>query len=132
VPSCANDFLLRTILRDSWSFDGYVVSDCDAVDTIYNNQCVPFFSSHDRTLVADVCVGVCGRCLFDGCSHFTKTPEGACAVALHAGTDLNCGDFYQKHLGKAHSEGRVTGTPPGPPKSHLRPSLHDTRHTTHT
>ncbi|ELR20723.1 betaxylosidase [Acanthamoeba castellanii str. Neff] len=78
VPSCANDFLLRTILRDSWSFDGYVVSDCDAVDTIYNNH------------------------------HFTKTPEGACAVALHAGTDLNCGDFYQKHLGKAHSEGRVT------------------------
>ena len=42
MPSCANDFLLRTILRDSWSFDGYVVSDCDAVDTIYNNQCVPF------------------------------------------------------------------------------------------
>jgi hypothetical protein len=58
VPSCANDFLLRTILRDSWSFDGYVVSDCDAVDTIYNNQCVPFFSSHDWVLVANVCVCV--------------------------------------------------------------------------
>jgi beta-glucosidase-like glycosyl hydrolase len=40
VPACANDFLLRTLLRDSWGFEGYVVSDCDAVDTIYSNQYV--------------------------------------------------------------------------------------------
>ena len=24
VPSCANDWLLKTTLRDSWKFDGYV------------------------------------------------------------------------------------------------------------
>ena len=28
VPSCANDWLLGTLLRDSWQFDGYVTSDC--------------------------------------------------------------------------------------------------------
>ena len=27
VPSCANEWLLGTLLRDSWQFDGYVTSD---------------------------------------------------------------------------------------------------------
>jgi beta-glucosidase-like glycosyl hydrolase len=44
-----------------------VVSDCDAVDTI--------ISGH----------------------HYTSTPEDTVAVALHAGTDLDCGGFYQQH-----------------------------------
>ena len=30
VPSCANEWLLKTLLRESWQFDGYVTSDCDA------------------------------------------------------------------------------------------------------
>ena len=29
-PSCANEWLLGTLLRESWQFDGYVTSDCDA------------------------------------------------------------------------------------------------------
>ena len=36
VPSCANDWLLTTLLRDSWGFDGYVTTDCDAADDVYN------------------------------------------------------------------------------------------------
>lgn len=31
VPTCASPFLLTQQLRDYWGFDGYVVSDCDAV-----------------------------------------------------------------------------------------------------
>ena len=29
-PSCANEWLLKDVLRDAWAFDGYVTSDCDA------------------------------------------------------------------------------------------------------
>ncbi len=29
-PCCANSWLLRTLLRGAWGFDGYVTSDCDA------------------------------------------------------------------------------------------------------
>merc|ERR1712091_202344 len=28
VPSCANDWLLSTVARRAWRFDGYVTSDC--------------------------------------------------------------------------------------------------------
>ena len=37
VPSCANDWLLGTLLRDSWQFDGYVTSDCDADSDVFNS-----------------------------------------------------------------------------------------------
>ena len=33
--------------------------------------------------------------------HYTSTVEDTVAVALHAGTDLNCGDFYLKHTQEA-------------------------------
>ncbi|MGJ4801884.1 glycoside hydrolase family 3 C-terminal domain-containing protein [Luteimonas sp. SDU82] len=33
-PACASGLLLKDILRDAWSFKGYVVSDCDAVTDI--------------------------------------------------------------------------------------------------
>jgi beta-glucosidase-like glycosyl hydrolase len=52
---------------ESYHLDGFVVSDCDAVDTI--------ISGH----------------------HYTSTVEDTVAVALHAGTDLDCGGFYQQH-----------------------------------
>lgn len=29
--------------------------------------------------------------------HYTSTVEDTVAVALHAGTDINCGQFYSKH-----------------------------------
>ena len=61
APACANTMLLRDHLRDAWHFDGYVVSDCAAV--------------------ADVNTG----------HHYAPDMAHAAAVAVKAGTDLECG-----------------------------------------
>jgi len=37
-PACANQFLLQDQLREKWGFQGYVVSDCDAVRNIFNGH----------------------------------------------------------------------------------------------
>jgi Glycosyl hydrolase family 3 N terminal domain len=61
VPSCADNYLLQTILREYWGWtaeDQWVTSDCDAVQNIY--------SPH----------------------NYTDTPEQAVADALNAGKSL--------------------------------------------
>ena len=65
-PACANDFLMKDQLRGAWGFNGYVVSDCDAI--------VDIFSGH----------------------HFTKSMPEAAAVALKTGMDSECADFFTK------------------------------------
>ena len=37
-PACANEFTLQDQLRGKWGFQGYVVSDCDAVRDIFNGH----------------------------------------------------------------------------------------------
>ena len=63
-PACANTFLLKDTLRDAWKFNGYVVSDCDAI--------VDIFQGH----------------------HFTKSQAEAAAVAIKTGMDNECADFF--------------------------------------
>ncbi|KAG6843961.1 hypothetical protein H0H87_011383 [Tephrocybe sp. NHM501043] len=79
VPSCANSYLLQTILRDHWGFNDerWVTSDCDAVDNI--------FSTH----------------------HFTSTYAEAVADALKAGTDIDCGTAYSSHLPDAYNQSLI-------------------------
>lgn len=64
IPACASKFLLQDILRDQWEFDGYVVSDCDAVECVFANH------------------------------KYKPTKAEAASVSLKAGTDLDCGNFY--------------------------------------
>jgi beta-glucosidase len=67
-PACANPRLLTDILRKQWGFQGYVVSDCGAIGDIYQSH------------------------------KFAGTaPEGV-ALALKAGTDLDCGTEYRNLL----------------------------------
>src|SRR5437899_3511066 len=63
-PCCANKRLMTEILRKEWGFDGYVVSDCGAIDDIYLRH------------------------------HFVSTVKEASALAVKAGTDLTCGREY--------------------------------------
>ena len=60
-PACANDDLLRAHLRGDWRFNGYVVSDCGAIEDV--------FAGH----------------------HYKPTIEEAAAASFEAGTDLVCG-----------------------------------------
>jgi len=64
-PACANQHLLGDMLRGQWGFKGYVVSDCGAIDDIYQRH------------------------------HFAKSAEEASALAVKRGTDLECGDSYR-------------------------------------
>src|SRR5947207_2106249 len=62
-PACASSLLYGT-LRDKWHFDGYSVSDCGAINDIYQGH------------------------------EYVLTLEQAAAVAVRAGTDLSCGNEY--------------------------------------
>jgi len=68
VPCCANRFLLSDLLRDKWGFDGYIVSDCDAVHDIYSGH------------------------------HFADSLPAGAAAAVKAGCDICCGGSYNALL----------------------------------
>ncbi len=63
-PACGSSLLLKDILRDEWGFSGYVVSDCGAINDIYERHKV------------------------------VPTAAGAAALAVKTGTDLECGNVY--------------------------------------
>ncbi len=67
-PACASPLLLTDLLRNQWGFDGYVVSDCGAINDIRSNH------------------------------KFTATAEEAAAAAVKAGCDLCCGGEYNALL----------------------------------
>ncbi|MGA2570234.1 MAG: glycoside hydrolase family 3 C-terminal domain-containing protein [Terracidiphilus sp.] len=64
IPGCASPMLLEERLRKDWGFNGFVVSDCDAV--------------------ADIVRG----------HHFADSLAKGDALAVKAGTDLDCGSAY--------------------------------------
>merc|ERR1719399_2705730 len=74
VPSCANDWLLNTVAREAWGFDGYITSDCDADSDVYNKH------------------------------HYTKTAEETVAAVLNAGTDVDCTSFVGQHVQSAFDQ----------------------------
>ena len=63
--SCsAHEYLMDSLLRKTWEFDGFIVSDCGAIRDIYRDH------------------------------KIVDTPEEAAALAVLRGLDLNCGNTY--------------------------------------
>lgn len=77
-PCSASSFLLTDLLRKRWGFKGYVVSDCDAISDIYRTH------------------------------HYVETGAEAAALAINAGSDLNCGRTLQDFLANAIQSKLVT------------------------
>ncbi|GAA0172122.1 glucosidase [Lithospermum erythrorhizon] len=76
-PTCGDPDLLKGVIRGDWNLNGYIVSDCDSVEVLFDNQ------------------------------HFTKTPEEAAALSIKSGLDLNCGSFLSKYTESAVKKGLV-------------------------
>ncbi|UMB54155.1 glycoside hydrolase family 3 C-terminal domain-containing protein [Lutibacter sp. A64] len=78
LPCCGNTEL-SDLLRKDWGFKGYIVSDCWAIIDFYDKD-----------------------------AHaITETQQEAAAMAVKAGTDLNCGDSYPA-LVEAVKNGHIT------------------------
>ncbi|TGO36934.1 hypothetical protein BHYA_0111g00340 [Botrytis hyacinthi] len=78
VPTCADDWLLQTLLREHWGWteeDQWVTGDCGALQFIWDSH------------------------------NYTIAPEQSAADALNAGTDLDCGTFWPTHLQSAYEQG---------------------------
>ncbi|NWF88367.1 MAG: glycoside hydrolase family 3 C-terminal domain-containing protein [Ignavibacteriaceae bacterium] len=71
VPCNANTFLMTDLLRRKWGFEGYVVSDCGAVNDMVQGH------------------------------HFFETGAEAAARSILAGCDLDCGSEYRQYLHEA-------------------------------
>ncbi|KAL8058448.1 hypothetical protein ABFX02_03G018900 [Erythranthe guttata] len=78
VPNCADYDLLTKTARGEWGFQGYIVSDCDAVSLIYEKQ------------------------------NYSKSHEDAVADVLKAVMDVNCGSYLAEHTKSAVEKGKVS------------------------
>ena len=58
-PCCANEWLLGDLLRTSWSFDGYVTSDCDAE---WDNSMIARYPNNDDAVAAILRAGTDVNC----------------------------------------------------------------------
>ena len=90
VPAAANKYIMQTLLREEWGFDGYVVSDCGAVQQTYNPG---------RTSVGQK----------PGLGHYYfNSLEEAVAGTLIAGCDISCGGEHRDHLKDAVEQGLIS------------------------
>mmetsp|Transcript_18126 Transcript_18126/g.43550 ORF Transcript_18126/g.43550 Transcript_18126/m.43550 type:complete len:739 (+) Transcript_18126:71-2287(+) len=77
VPSCANTGLLNGLARKEWGFDGYITSDCGAVEDVFSNH------------------------------KYDPSAEHVVSDVLEAGMDSDCGSFLDKHMQDAITAGVV-------------------------
>ena len=77
VPSCANAFLLNDVARGRWGWDGWIVSDCNALTCIEDNH------------------------------HYVRNHSELVQVTLRSGTDYGCDTAIAEFGAAAVSEGMI-------------------------
>jgi beta-glucosidase len=78
VPNSVNKMLLTDILRKEWGFKGHVVTDCGALNDVYDTH------------------------------KYLPGPVETAAAAIKAGIDLDCSDVLQEDCIKAVKQGLLT------------------------
>ncbi|KAH7847792.1 hypothetical protein Vadar_030315 [Vaccinium darrowii] len=78
VPNCADYNLLSKTARGRWGFQGYITSDCGAVEIMHLVQ------------------------------GYAKSPEDAVADVLKAGMDVNCGFYLKNYTKSAVEQRKLT------------------------
>lgn len=82
IPCSANTYLLDTLLRRTFGFDGYITSDCGAIGNVYaDHKWKP--DGMDRSVTAEEAVNFC----------------------LLAGCDVDCGNVYSSYALNAVKQG---------------------------
>lgn len=108
TPSSANPFLLTTLLRETFGFTGFVVSDCGAIDNIERQQ---RWQPAKNTVQKGNYALLAGKRLADYVNPETGvvTKPGSVALALMAGNDMDCnGDIYPVFARRAYEAGLLT------------------------
>ncbi len=78
VPNSVNNTLLRDLVINQWGFKGYIVTDCGALDDVFNTH------------------------------KYVKTGTEAAAAAIKAGINLDCSSVLQSDVVKAVEQKLIT------------------------
>ena len=78
VPCAGNKWLLTDVLRGDWGFEGSVVTDCNGIKDLYEGH------------------------------KYVATVQDAIALAVNAGVDMECGDYFKKYLAEVVAGGMIS------------------------
>ena len=84
IPAAANTYTIETLLRRTFGFNGYVTSDCSAINDVYQNH----------------------KWQPSGWNHSVDQAETT-ALCIMAGTDIECGGVYKANAVAAVQRGII-------------------------